>query len=50
MISSEEAPPEDLLSFGHTTKNITYNPDFVPQGAPPNETYDGNISDHLLFM
>ncbi|KAI9566811.1 hypothetical protein HD554DRAFT_2024697 [Boletus coccyginus] len=29
-----------FVVWTHNMKNITYNPTFVPQGAPPNETYE----------
>ncbi|OJA14644.1 hypothetical protein AZE42_02660, partial [Rhizopogon vesiculosus] len=29
-----------FIVWTHHMKNITYNPSFIPQGAPPNEIYD----------
>ncbi|OAX31836.1 FAD-binding domain-containing protein [Rhizopogon vinicolor AM-OR11-026] len=29
-----------FVVWTHHMKNTTYNPSFIPQGAPPNETYD----------
>jgi hypothetical protein len=31
------------MIWTHHLKNITYNPSFVPEGAPPPEMYNGEL-------